>query len=254
MAGVFPLKPGSWVDWEGLDRGVPPTRPGFEIWFCHLEQVSLSGHISLSLKQDDVGISSHFWENYMRKVPSAEGHVAHAHCRGTSLASRTDVSTLFSDLRWVCPCFTKTPHSLLAFRVGRTDGSPPPHTVGAANDWVLMMLAISAPGLLTRGMQGNRAHTQQQAEGGLCAAENLGKVAVSQVCPKRERMASTDSGGLSAAPSPVAQLRLITKGALRVGVTTKFCEGLDPCWCEEAPEEPRCGYSSPCSLKPVVVR
>lgn len=57
IVSVFSLKPESWIEWEDLDLGVPLTRLGFESWFCHLEQVSLSEHISWSLKQDDVGVS-----------------------------------------------------------------------------------------------------------------------------------------------------------------------------------------------------
>lgn len=66
---------------------------------------------------------------------------------------------------------------------------------------------------------GNRAHMHSSKQmGGLCGAENLGRVAASWICPeklgKRERMAAVDTEDLPAAPSPLAKLRLITEGVL----------------------------------------
>lgn len=127
----------------------------------------------------------------------------------------------------------------MAFR-GRTDGSPPPpQAVGAANDWVLRMLAISAPEKMVGGCSpgecgGNQAHVRSSTlTRGQCGAENLGKIAVSQIHPgkrgKRKRTASMDIEGLSAPPSPVVKLRSITKGALRGDVIKKvFVRLLEP--------------------------
>lgn len=68
--------------------------------------------------------------------------------------------------------------------------------------------------------------------GGLCGAENLGEIAVSQIHPgkwgKRKRTASMDIEGLSAPPSPGAKLRLITKGALRDVMKKVFVRFLEP--------------------------
>lgn len=51
-------------------------------------------------------------------------------------------------------------------------------------------------------------HSSKQM-GGVCGAENLGRVAISRICPekpgKRERMASVDDEDLCAAPGPLAK-------------------------------------------------
>ena len=64
-------------------------------------------------------------------------------------------------------------------------------------------------------MGGNRAHIQRSKQiGGVCGAGNLGKATVSWICPeklgKRKGRASVDIEGLSAAPSPLVKLELIT--------------------------------------------
>lgn len=63
---------------------------------------------------------------------------------------------------------------------------------------------------------GNRAHVQSSKQiGGVCGAENLGRATISWMCPeklwKRERTASADTEDLSAAPSLLAKLGLITE-------------------------------------------
>lgn len=94
-------------------------------------------------------------------------------------------------------------------------------------------------------MGGNRAHIHSSKQmGGMCGAENLGRVAVSRICPeklgKREGWSLCDTEGLSASLPPTGKIEVNHRGGAVRKMSLKRCVRiLEPSLCEEAPEELR---------------
>lgn len=129
---------------------------------------------------------------------------------------------------------------------------PYPQTVGAANDWVLTMLAIRAHekmvrGLLARAMW-EATHSEQQTVGVFVCREP-GKRALSLGFVQRnwgrgERGLCGHGGYLCHSPSPpslLAKLELITDFSEALGgdvVKMVLVRVLEPSSCEKALDEP----------------
>lgn len=140
--------------------------------------------------------------------------------------------------------------------MGAPPPPPEPQTVGAANDWVLMMLAISTHRKMVGGCSpGGRGreqstHAEQQANLWSVWGTEPRDSSYLAVCPKTLGTAGKDVFSRHQDPfcGTLLKLGLIKESSQR-GCSEKmppkklFVRVLEPSSCEEAPDQPGYGHS-----------